>query len=112
MQKQILTRICAIILVLGLLLVPFSVKAQQAGSEGEDAVFYVGSFLLSFLYFPTKLVTCVGTQLLTAPVYVGTYGVPGNHNGGTNGREIGGVARGACAGPWVITHDQVKHDYQ
>ncbi len=113
MRKQTLRRLFAIMLVLGLLLAPSSVPAQQTGSQGEPSFFnYVGSVLLSILYFPTKLTMCLGTQVAAAPVYVATYGVSGNHFGGTNGREIGEVASGSCAGHWVIPPDQVKHDYQ
>lgn len=102
--------ICVITIVLGLLLAPSMTRAQ-AGSE-EDAVYHVGSGLLSLLYFPFKLTTCVGAQAITAVAYVSTYQVPGNFEGGTNGKEIGEVARGACGGPWLISFGQVKEDYQ
>jgi len=113
MRQKLLLGICVITLILGFLLVPPSpVLAQQAGSEEEDAVFYLGSGLLSLLYFPFKLTACIGTQVGAAVAYVSTYRVPGNFEGGTNGKQIGEVARGACVGPWVISFDQVKEDYQ
>jgi hypothetical protein len=43
--------------------------------------------------------------------YVATFGVAGNYEGGTNGRQIGEVARKSCTGPWLISPDQVKTDY-
>ncbi len=68
--------------------------------------------LLTILNFPYKLVTCVGTQAITLTAYVMTNGVEGNYEGGTNGKQIGEVARGACVGHWVITPEQVKKDYE
>jgi len=47
----------------------------------------------------------------TAVAYIFTYGVPGNFDGGTNGKQIGEVARSACAVPWIISTDQVRQDY-
>ncbi len=111
-RRKTFLGICVITIVLGLMLAPSIARAQQAGSEEEDAVFYVGSGLLSLLYFPIKLTTCVGAQAVTAVAYVSTYQVPGNFGGGTNGKEIGEIARGACGGPWLISFGQVKEDYQ
>ncbi len=34
------------------------------------------------------------------------------HDGGTNGKQIGEVARKACTGDWIITPEQVSKDYQ
>ncbi|MEE9200116.1 MAG: OmpA family protein [Candidatus Brocadiales bacterium] len=109
-RKKTFCGICVITIVLALLLAP-SIARAQAGSE-EDAVYHVGSGLLSLLYFPIKLTMCVGTQAVTAVAYVSTYQVPGNFEGGTNGKEIGEVARGACGGPWLVSFGQVKEDYQ
>lgn len=86
--------------------------AQQSGSSGDDVGFVAGSFLLSLLHVPLKLATCVGTQALAAVAYTATYGVPGNHDGGTNGRQIGEVAGKACGGSWLISPEQLKKDYQ
>ncbi|MFQ5682293.1 MAG: OmpA family protein [Candidatus Binatia bacterium] len=109
--KKAFSSICGIVLVFALALAPSITQAEQSGSEEEDAAFYVGSGILSLLYFPFKLATCVGTQAVTAVAYTSTYRVPGNFEGGTNGRELGEIARGACTGPWVIGFDQVKEDY-
>jgi hypothetical protein len=54
----------------------------------------------------------VGTQATAAVAYVGTYGVEGSYDGGTNGRDIGEVARRSCTGDWIIPPEQVKRDYQ
>jgi hypothetical protein len=82
----------------------------QPASAEDDAPAIVGSIFLSVLNFPFKLATCVGTQAASAVAYTATYGVQGNYNGGTNGRDIGEVARKSCTG-WVIGPDQVKKDY-
>ncbi|HWO40269.1 MAG TPA: hypothetical protein VNO43_00500 [Candidatus Eisenbacteria bacterium] len=91
----------------------FSVARPAAAQGGlEDGLAVTGSVLLSVLHLPIKLTTCIGTQALTAVAYTATYGVAGNYEGGTNGREIGEVARRACAGAWIIPPEQVKRDYQ
>jgi hypothetical protein len=41
----------------------------------------------------------------------GTFGVEGNYDGGTNGKEIGNVARHACTGSWIVKPSQVVRDY-
>jgi hypothetical protein len=43
--------------------------------------------------------------------YAATFGVEGNYDGGTNGREIGEVARRSCTGSWWVTPSQVARDY-
>lgn len=83
--------------------------AQPGGEEDGAAVF--GSIILSILHFPAKLITCVATQAGAAAAYTATFGVPGNYEGGTNGRQIGEVARKSCTGSWLISPDQVKKDY-
>src|SRR5258706_6651811 len=67
----------------------------------------LGGILLTPFVFPFKLVTCVGTQLTAATAYVGTFGVEGNYNGGTDGKEIGEVARRSCTGSWWVRPSQV-----
>jgi len=111
MDRKIFLRTCIVAFLFGLLPNPSITLAQQRDPEGEDAVYYVGSGLLSLLYFPIKLATCVGTQAMTTVAYVSTYQVPGNFEGGTNGKEIGEVARGACGGSWLVSFNQVKKDY-
>lgn len=96
--------------VLGLSITPLNANAAQAGGE-EDGAAVFGSIILSLLHFPAKLVTCVVTQAGAAVAYTGTFGVPGNYDGGTNGRQIGEVARKSCTGSWLISPDQVKKDF-
>ena len=97
--------------ILSILLVTSPAMSQQVESEGEEAAYSAGSIALSTLYFPIKLTTCLGTQMGSAVAYIFTYGVPGNFDGGTNGKQIGEVARSACAVPWIISTDQVRQDY-
>ena len=99
-------------LVLGILIFPINSGAQQANSDQLDVSSVVGSVLLSILHVPLKLVTCVGSQVGSAVVYTATFGVAGNYGGGTNGKEIGEVARRSCTGTWVITPEQVSKDYR
>ena len=86
-------------------------RSQQTVTKEDNGAFYVGSALLSILYFPVKLATCVGTQAGAAVAYTATYGVAGNYDGDTNGRDIGEVARKSCTGAWFIRPEQVKKDY-
>lgn len=97
--------------ILSILLVTSPAMSQQVESEGEEAAYSAGSVALSMLYFPVKLTTCLGTQMGSAVAYIFTYGVPGNFDGGTNGKQIGEAARSACAVPWIISTDQVRQDY-
>ena len=99
------------ILILSIVAVPTIGRAQQTTLEEDGGAFYLGSFVLSIFQFPLKLATCLGTQAGAAVAYTATYGVPGNYDGNTNGRDIGEVARRSCTGPWVITPQQVKKDY-
>jgi hypothetical protein len=92
-----------------LLLSPFEARAQQAQEEG--GAFVLGSVLLSILYFPLKLATCAATQATAAVAYTATYGVPGNYDGDTNGKDIGETARRSCTGDWIVSPQQVKKDY-
>ena len=71
----------------------------------------LGSIVFTTLFFPVKLVHCVGTQAIAAVAYTGTFGVEGNYDGGTNGKEIGKVARRACTGSWIVRPSQVVRDY-
>ena len=112
MKLKIRTKFLAVILVCGMLASPHLVRAQQSAPQSEDGAFFLGSFLLSVLYLPLKLATCVGTQATAAVAYTETYGVPGNYDGGTNGKDIAEVARRSCTGSWIIPPEQVKKDYQ
>jgi hypothetical protein len=64
----------------------------------DDGVYYLGSAVLSILHVPLKLVTCGGTQAGAAVTYVATYRVEGSYKRGTNGKEMGEVARRSCTG--------------
>jgi hypothetical protein len=111
MQKRKASWIIGTALILALVVFPYPVQAQQAGSQ-VDGLSYAGSFIFSLFYLPLKLVTCVGTHVVADTAYIATYGVPGSYDGGTNGRQLGEVVGGACGGPWIITPDQIKKDYQ
>ena len=112
MKRTITATLIIVLLIFGFALGPSDLRAQQPGAQGEDGAFYLGSFVLSVLHLPLKLATCVGTQAVAAVAYTATFGVAGNYDGGTNGKEIGEVARRSCTGAWIVTPEQVKKDYQ
>jgi hypothetical protein len=99
------------VLLFNVFAMPAVGRSQQADAKEDDGVFYLGSFVLSVLYLPVKVATCLGTQAGAAVAYTATYGVAGNYDGETHGKEIGEVARRSCSGPWIITPEQVKKDY-
>jgi hypothetical protein len=109
-HKKLILSICAIFVFCAILATPLVARAQSG--QQDDAVYYVGSLLFNIIRIPLKIVGCVGTQVATTAAYVGTYGVEGNYEGGTNGKQIGEVARGVCSGNWVIPVEQVKKDYE
>ena len=109
-MKRVL-RLLMAVLVFSIIAVPNASRSQQDPMKEDDGAFYLGSFLLSILHFPLKLATCVGTQAGAAVAYTATYGVAGNYDGDTNGKDIGEVARKSCTGTWFITPEQVKKDY-
>ena len=111
MNKRIVAICSAAVLTFALLALPVTGRAQQAPAQEDNGVFILGSLLFSILHLPLKLATCVGTQATAAVAYTATFGVPGNYDGGTNGRDIGEVARRSCTGAWVVTPNQVKSDY-
>jgi hypothetical protein len=110
MKSTIRRAACAGILVLSIMAVSSNSLAQQTGT-GNEGVSVLGSIFLSVLHFPLKLVTCVGTQAGAAVAYTATFGVAGNYDGGSNGKQIGEVARRSCTGDWFITPEQVAKDY-
>ena len=112
MKKRIVRSVCAGLLAISVLAVPGALRAQQATTRQTDGFSVLGSVLLSILHVPFKFVTCVGTQTGAAVAYTATFGVAGNYEGGTNGKQIGEVAHRSCTGDWIITPEQVKHDYQ
>ena len=103
-------------LALAIFAFPPNLIAQQAStvqSTGQPGILSVfGSAFLSVLHVPLKLTTCIGTQAIAAVAYTATFGVPGNFDGGTNGKQIGEVARKSCTGDWFITPEQVNRDYR
>jgi hypothetical protein len=111
MKRSILSGILTALFILSILAIPAMGRAQEKMGD-DDGAFYLGSVIFSILHVPLKLVTCVGTQAGAAVTYVATYGVEGSYNGGTNGKEIGEVARRSCTGDWLITPQQVKKDYE
>ena len=112
MKRRIARFVSNALLVLTILVFPINSRAQQAStgrSTGErDVSSVLGSVFLSLLYFPLKLTTCVGTQAVAAVAYTATFGVAGNHDGGTNGKQIGEIARKSCTGDWFVTPEQVS----
>lgn len=112
MKRTIRRSVCAGLLVLTFLIAPGQLPAQQSATHQVDGFSILGSIFLSVLHVPLKLATCVGTQSGAAVAYAATFGVPGNYDGGTNGRQIGEVARRSCTGDWIITPEQVSKDYQ
>jgi hypothetical protein len=98
------------ILALAILAAPIAGRAQQADTQ-DNGVFVLGSILYSIIHLPVKLATCVGSQATAAVAYSVTYGVRGNYDGGTNGKDIGEVARRSCTGAWVVSPSQVKTDF-
>jgi len=110
MAKKEFSLLCAIFILLVMLSVP-SMAAELGTSQEDDGAAVFGSFFLSLLHFPFKLATCVGAQAVSAVAYTATFGVPGNSDGGTNGKQIGEVARESCTGSWLISPGQVRKDY-
>ena len=110
MKKRMISTCSAVLISLSLLALPATGRAQET-SEGAGGIFVAGSILFSILHLPLKLVTCVGTQATAAVAYTTTFGVPGNYDGGTNGRDIGETARKSCTGDWIVKPSQVKADY-
>jgi hypothetical protein len=111
MKRKSFRGVCAALLVIGIMAVPGISRAQQATTQQSDGLSVLGSVLLSVLYLPVKFVTCVGTQTGAAVAYTATFGVSGNYDGGTDGKQIGEVARRSCTGNWIITPEQVATDY-
>jgi hypothetical protein len=112
MKRSVLRSIGLGLLVISVLAVPGASQAQQSARQQTDGFSVLGSILLSALHIPLKFVTCVGTQTGAAVAYTATFGVAGNYDGGTNGKQIGEVARRSCTGDWIITPEQVSKDYQ
>ena len=112
MKQQIIQLTCSGLLAVAIVIVPVDSRAAQASSVQVDGFSVLGSLFLSVLHVPLKLATCVGTQAGAAVAYTATFGVAGNYDGGTNGRQIAEVARRSCTGDWFITPEQVSRDYR
>jgi hypothetical protein len=122
-EHRFFSFLTATVLVLSLLLAANASPAEELAQQEDPAsysatqskrpgfVHILGSIVFTTLHFPAKLVTCVGTQTIAAAAYTGTFGVEGNYGGGTNGREIGEVARRSCTGAWIVSPSQVVRDY-
>src|ERR1700746_2568398 len=111
MKRKSFRTACAGLLVIGIMVFPSVSRAQQSTTQQTDGLSVLGSGVLSVLHFPLKLATCIGAQTGAAVAYTATFGVAGNYDGGTNGKEIGEVARRSCTGDWIITPQQVSKDY-
>ena len=109
MKKRLASGLFAVTLAAAVLIMPGVALAQQA--QEDNGIFILGSVLLSILHVPFKLVTCVGTQATAAVAYTATFDVPGNYDGGTNGKDIGETALRSCTGSWFIMPSQIKSDY-
>lgn len=112
MKSRIVRIVGGGLLALAIMVVPINSGAQEATTAHVDGFSVLGSVFLSVLHLPLKLATCVGTQAGAAIAYTATFGVPGSHDGDTNGRQIGEVARRSCSGDWFITPEQVSKDYR
>jgi len=123
MKHRFYSFLTATLLVLSLLLAANVGQAEELAQQDDPASYpatqsrrpgflhILGSIVFTTLHFPAKLVTCVGTQSVAAVAYTATFGVEGNYAGGTNGREIGEVARRSCTGSWIVRPSQVVRDY-
>src|SRR5438445_13470740 len=111
MKPKNIARLLAPILFLSTIAAPTIGRTEEAATQQDDGGYVLGSIFLSILYLPIKLVTCVGTNAGAAIAYTATYGVPGNYDGGTNGRNIGEAGRRSASGDWIIRTQQLKSDY-
>jgi hypothetical protein len=123
MEHKIYSVLSASMLVATLLITPRLTVAEELDQQDNGAsqvapqlrrpgfVDILGGILLTPLLFPIKLVTCVGTQASAAIAYTGTFGVEGNYDGGTNGKDIGEVARRSCTGSWWVRPSDIARDY-
>jgi hypothetical protein len=111
MKRKLMRIISATVLIVAVLALPATSRAQQSSEREDNGIFVLGSIFLSILHVPFKLAACSWTQATAAVVYTVTYGVEGNYDGGTNGKDIGETARRSCMGDWIITPSQVRADY-
>jgi hypothetical protein len=114
MKEKANSLLAATLVVFSFLVAPnlsLAGESMQQEPRRPGFVHILGGILLTPPVFIGKLVTCVGTQVTAGVAYAATFGVEGNYDGGTNGREIGEVARRSCTGSWWVTPSQVVRDY-
>jgi hypothetical protein len=114
MKHKTTALLTATLVVFGLLGAPsrsIAGESMQQEPRRPGFVHILGGILLTPPVFIGKLFTCVGTQVTAGVAYTATFGVEGNYDGGTNGREIGEVARRSCTGSWWVRPSQVVRDY-
>lgn len=118
MKLRIYLSLIATLLVFSLLLGANVSPAQESAQQVDQGqvrrpgfVGVLGGILLTPFVFTHKLFQCVGGQLVAGTAYVATFEVEGNYEGGTNGREIGEVARRSCTGGWWVRPSDVARDY-
>jgi hypothetical protein len=121
MKPQLFVRVSFLLLIC--LSAPSLSRAEEMAQQTDSSTYpavetrspgfphILGSIIFTTLYFPVKLATCVGGQALSAVTYTATFGVKGNYEGGTSGREIGEVGRRSCTGSWIVRPSQVVRDY-
>jgi hypothetical protein len=103
----------AAILLLSFAATPSISMAQQVNERTPPPGFFsvLGSIVFTPVHLVSKAITCAGTQVVSGVAYVGTFGVEGHYDGGTNGKDIGETARRSCTGSWIVRPSQVARDY-
>lgn len=117
MRKKIATVILAAFVAV--VLTPHFSNTAHAGETGvyepEGPLHWFGSGFLTVLNVPYRLASCIVWQATAVPMYVMTSGVQGgyteNEVDGASTRDIGEVASGSCAGPWVVSPQDLAQDY-
>jgi hypothetical protein len=101
------------ILLLSFAATPSISVAQEANERAAQPGFFsvLGSIVFTPVHVVYKAITCAGTQVVSGVAYVGTFGVEGHYDGGTNGKDIGETARRSCTGSWIVRPSQVARDY-
>lgn len=113
MKHKNYSLLIAAILLLSFAATPSISMAQQADERTARPGFFsvLGSIVFTPVHVVSKAITCAGTQVVSGVAYVGTFGVEGHYDGGTNGKDIGETARRSCTGSWIVRPSQVARDY-